>query len=79
VVGSLFIEDDDPGFIDLTILQPGATPATPIVSFTDGEWPETVLTGFTIRDGSAVRGAGVYCGHSFPSILHNRFLSSHAN
>lgn len=42
-----------------------------VVSFTSGEGPGSVLEGFTITNGSATQGGGVYCRDSSPTITGN--------
>jgi len=41
-----------------------------VVSFKNGEGPGSVLSGFTIMNGKAMNGAGVFCFNSSPRISH---------
>ncbi|MFH1681862.1 MAG: right-handed parallel beta-helix repeat-containing protein [Candidatus Eisenbacteria bacterium] len=79
VVGSRMIETGDPAYIDSTFLEPGMVFLAPIVSFTNGEGFGAVLTGFTIRNGTATNGGGVSCSYAFPKILKNRFVNNTAH
>lgn len=55
----------------ITLLD-GDSALEPVVTFSSGEGPESILDGFTIANGSAIRGAGIFCSGSSPTIINNR-------
>ena len=50
-----------------------------VVTFSSGEPAETVLEGFTIRNGYAWYGAGIYCRNSSPTIENCRISDNSAD
>jgi hypothetical protein len=49
------------------------------VYFHSDEGPDSVLDGFTIRNGNDGCGGGIYCYRSAPTIRHNAILNSRAS
>ncbi|MBN1561646.1 DUF1565 domain-containing protein [candidate division KSB1 bacterium] len=66
VVGSLFLTTRDTSFISATIIDGDSSGST--VIFENGEDSTAVLTGFTLRNGAAQNGGGIYCFDSTPSL-----------
>lgn len=77
VVGSLYLTTGDPAYVASTIIDGGGT-AGPLASFTSGEDSLSVLVGFTLRHGSAFRGAGILCEYSSPRITDCAIHSNEA-
>ncbi len=69
VVGSWFLDDGDPSYISSTIIDGGASGS--VVTFENGEDNTAIITGFTIQNGLASGGGGIYCSASSPTISHN--------
>ncbi|UCC79120.1 MAG: right-handed parallel beta-helix repeat-containing protein, partial [Candidatus Zixiibacteriota bacterium] len=70
VLGSLFLTTGDSSHISTTIID-GADSGT-VVTFDSGEDRTAVITGFTIKNGQAEYGGGIYCGNgSNPIIVDN--------
>jgi len=65
VVGSLFLTTSDTSYISSTIIDGGQSGS--VVTFWYGEDMTTVLSGFTIKNGS---GGGIYCASSSPSLVN---------
>lgn len=66
VIASIFLISNDPADISITIIdgqQKGS-----VVIFESGEDSNSVLCGFTIRNGYATRGGGIYCQKSEPKL-----------
>ncbi|MGA1795417.1 MAG: right-handed parallel beta-helix repeat-containing protein, partial [bacterium] len=57
-------DPNDPDVVDMTIVDGGAE--GPVVSFIEGEDGNTVVSGFTLRNGAG----GVFCRTSSPQITH---------
>lgn len=66
VVGSLFITTNDTNYIDISIIDGNYNGS--VVTFENGENNTAVLSGFTIKHGQALRGAGIYCYSSSPTV-----------
>lgn len=62
--------------VESTILDGGA--AGPVVTFNHGETHAALLDGFTIRNGKAALGAGIYCSGASPTIRRNQIADNHA-
>jgi hypothetical protein len=62
-------DPSDPDVVAATILDGGGMGST--VKFCSGEGPECLLTGLTITGGSALKGGGVRCYRSSPTITRN--------
>jgi len=66
-VASLFLTTQDTSFISSTIIDGNSSGS--VVIFESGEGPSTLLTGFTITNGSNVYyGGGISCSDSNPSL-----------
>jgi len=76
VLGSLFLTTGDTSYIRRTIIDGGRTER--VVAFTSGEDNSTLLAGFTITNGKARLGAGIYCLSSSPVIANNVIANNHA-
>ncbi|MCD4682329.1 MAG: right-handed parallel beta-helix repeat-containing protein, partial [Bacteroidales bacterium] len=76
VVGSLFITTQDTSYISQTIID-GNNENYHLVSFVNGETPEAILSGFTIRNANTgylytdVAGFGIRIQNSSPVITNN--------
>ncbi len=68
VVGSLMLTTGDTAYISQTIID--GNQAGSVVTFESGEDATTVLKGFTITNGSANNGGGIYCRNSNPSLVN---------
>ena len=64
---------DDPAVVSATIIDGGN--AGTVVTFTSGETSAAVLTGFTITNGEAAEGGGIYSTAS-PTITKNVFTEN---
>jgi hypothetical protein len=73
VVGSLFLTTGEISYISGTVIDGNNTSS--VVSFSGGEDSTTVLCGFTLQNGSAEMGGGVFCEDASPTlknlIIHN--------
>jgi len=69
ILSSHFIIEDDTSFISATIIDGGASNS--VLRITNVEDTSTAIIGFTIRNGIAVEGGGIYCENSSPRISHN--------
>ena len=65
----------DPNIVAATMLL-GADSGT-VVRFIAGENNDAVISGFTITGGRALRGGGIYCLNSSPTILSNVIIGNH--
>jgi len=69
LVTSNYIFDEDSTFIESTVLRGESWIST--VTFENGETSNAILSGFTIKDGFALFGAGISCtNNSSPSLLN---------
>ncbi|MBL7135986.1 MAG: T9SS type A sorting domain-containing protein [Candidatus Marinimicrobia bacterium] len=66
VLGSLFLTTLDTSYISQTVIDGESSGS--VVTFENGEDSTAVLSGFTITNGSADRGGGIYCHNSSPSM-----------
>ena len=69
VVGSLFLTTEDDAYIVTTIIDGNQTGS--VVIFASSESEQARLIGFTIQNGLADDGGGIYCNGSQPTITHN--------
>jgi len=65
-VASLFLTTQDTTYISQTIIDGSSSGS--VVTFTNSENSSAVLCGFTITNGSALQGGGIYCNNSSPSL-----------
>jgi len=68
VVGSLTLTTGDTAYISQTIIDGGRNGS--VVTFKRGEDSTAVLNGFKIINGSSVRGGGIYCIKSNPTLIN---------
>ncbi len=66
----------DQDTVDATILD--GNDKGSVVTFDSSETNASVLTGFTIKNGKATYGAGVYVSGASPTITHNTFIDNNA-
>jgi len=69
VLGSHFILTGDTSFISQTIIDGGGNGT--VVNFSNGEDSTAKICGFTITNGYAQDGAGIYISSASPTISHN--------
>jgi serine protease len=69
VVGSNLLFTGDATYILNTIIDGDSSGS--VVTFENGESSESEITGFTLRNGFAPYGGGVYCDSSSPRIAYN--------
>jgi len=70
VLGSLFLTSGDTAYISSTAIDGGSSGS--VVTFDSGEDSSAVIIAFTIRNGFAQQGGGVYCDSgSNPTIVNN--------
>lgn len=50
-----------------------------VVTFQSGAGPAAVLEGFTVRNGHALDGGGIYCGYASPTITQNTIMNNSAD
>jgi len=67
-----------------SVMGPGVTTidgsqADSVIKFQSIEGNDTVIDGFTITNGKAISGGGVYCFLSSPTILNNNICTNEAN
>ncbi|MHC4942110.1 MAG: right-handed parallel beta-helix repeat-containing protein [Planctomycetota bacterium] len=55
------------------------TRSGPVVHFIFGEWLDSVLQGFTVRNGLAPQGGGIYCDGSSPLVRGNKIMLNEAD
>ncbi len=73
VIGSLYLTTQEPDYISQTIINGNQNGS--VVSFSTGENSESVLTGFTLREGFAMNGGGIDCCNSSP-VLSNLIITA---
>jgi parallel beta-helix repeat protein/predicted outer membrane repeat protein len=66
VVGSLFLTTQDSSYIEQTIINGSQNGS--VITFESGEDSTAVLSGFTITNGYAFKGGGIFCHYSSPSL-----------
>jgi len=68
-LGSQFLTTGDTAYISETIIDGDSSGS--VVTFESGEDSTAIITGFTLQNGYASSGAGIYCIDSGPSIVSN--------
>ncbi|MEE9119299.1 MAG: T9SS type A sorting domain-containing protein [Calditrichia bacterium] len=72
VLGSLFLTTGDLTYADSTVIDGGDyQESDTVIRLENGEDNTTVIEGFTIQDGWAEQGGGIYCLNSSPKITFN--------
>ena len=76
-VASLFLTTQDTTYISQTIIDGDQNGS--VVTFESGEDSSAVLIGFTITNGSADHGCGIYCFESNPSLKYAAIIGNISN
>lgn len=76
VLGSLFLTFGDTSYIAETIIDGDS--AGSVVTIASEENNTTIISGFTIRNGFATLGGGIYCQNSQPNIVSNHIIANSA-
>ncbi|MDP8239314.1 MAG: choice-of-anchor D domain-containing protein [Candidatus Hatepunaea meridiana] len=76
IVGSLFITTGDADYVESTIID-GDANNTSVVTFANGETVNSILSGFTIRNGAADFGGGILCNGGSPILDHLLITDNH--
>jgi hypothetical protein len=77
VLGSLFLTTGDTTYISETIIDGDSSGS--VVTFESGEDSTTIISGFTLQNGFAYNGAGIFCNHSSPIIADNFIVLNFAD
>ena len=75
-LASLYLTTGDTFYISQTIID-GDSAGT-VILFDYGEDRSAMVTGFTIRNGAAGMGAGIFCSSANPTISHNIIMDNFA-
>jgi len=67
----LLISESGP---DATVIEGDGT--GPVITFSSGETELSILDGFTIQQGQAAQGGGIYCSNASPTIRNNRVINN---
>jgi outer membrane protein assembly factor BamB len=67
------------GGASATVIDGNHTGSDPVVSFQNGEGLNAVLKGFTLTNGYASAGGGIYCNGASPTIKNNLILFNEAS
>ena len=76
ILTSLFLPSGDSSAISATIIDGNFLGST--VSFENGEDSTAMISGFTIQNGLAASGGGIYCSNSNPTISNNIIVMNSA-
>ncbi len=76
-VASLFLTTQDPTYISSTSIDGDATAS--VVIFESGEDSTAILCGFTITNGLAFDGGGIYCDNSSPKLENLSIIENSVN
>jgi len=71
------IDPDDPNIVQTTIIDGGGTER--VVTFNHGETSESILSGLTLRNGSADHGGGILCDQADPTIINCNIIQNYAS
>lgn len=63
------LDPNDPNTVEATIID--GSQSGSVVTFNNGEDPNCILTGFTITNGSAFNGGGIFCSGASPMVTKN--------
>lgn len=77
VMGSLYLTTGNENYISTTILDGDSSGS--VVVFGGGSGTAAVICGFTIQNGYANEGGGIYCYNSSPLIYHNIIVDNSAS
>ncbi len=77
VLGSLFLTIGDTSYISTTIIDGDSSGS--VVTFENSEDSTAVIAGFTIQNGHAENGGGIYCHESSPAIINNTITNNSAS
>ncbi|MHC5184281.1 MAG: right-handed parallel beta-helix repeat-containing protein [Planctomycetota bacterium] len=69
-------EPTDPAIVEATILD--GRQRDSVITCDSGEGPDTLITGFTITNGNAFRGGGMYNSGTTPTVTHCTFIGNGA-
>lgn len=76
LVGSMFIMTGDTSFISQTVIDGNQEGS--VVVFETEETQEAFLSGFTIQNGLAEEGGGIFCDHSSPFLSYLHLMNNAA-
>jgi len=76
-VGSLALTTNDTSYISQTIID--GSESGSVVTFSSSEDSTSILNGFTIRNGFALAGGGIYCDASSPSLINLKISENSAS
>jgi len=76
VLASEFILDEDFSHVENTII--AGDHSSSVVTFNNSETFETMIIGFTIKNGSFKYGGGIYCDNASPTIRNNIIIENEA-
>jgi len=76
-IASLFITTQDTSYISQTIIDGNQSGS--VVTFNNNETSDALLIGFTIENGLAVDGGGVYCYQADPTIQNLKIVNNQAD
>ena len=76
VLGSLFMTTGDTSYISQTVIDGDSSGS--VVAFTNGENSDAIITGFTLTNGRAACGGGIYCLNADPTISWNNITYNDA-
>ncbi|MBD3170327.1 MAG: DUF1565 domain-containing protein [candidate division Zixibacteria bacterium] len=74
IIASLFLTTGEIAYIDSTIIDGDS--AGCVIKIENGEDSTAVLAGFTVRNGYADSGGGIYCRESSPVIYRNKIMEN---
>ncbi len=76
MLGSVFLITEDISYVSSTIINGGSSGS--VVTVNSGENNSAAIKGFTLRNGSNIRGAGIYCQGSDLTIASNIIEDNYA-
>ncbi|MCP4581783.1 MAG: DUF1565 domain-containing protein [candidate division Zixibacteria bacterium] len=69
ILASLFLTTRDSSYISSTIIDGDSSGS--VIRCRNGEDPRCTIIGFTIQNGFAEKGGGIYCSYTNPTIMNN--------